>query len=356
MFQVLKLSDFKNSKPTTVFLKIINFLCDILYNRQPFSSLCKDNYNEIITFVNNAIKYFTNLRFPNGTLAVEHRRKTPFIGMIVTFKNIEYLYRQYIENDKFSFILTQTLHQNHLDAFINSFKIDLGFDKCPNVKQFTIAYKQLIKTADICVSENFRLIRKIENQSFNPINEINDSLDKIGLLKSCNRKPFDENQFLMKHKYMLNVHQLTDNITKILYYISGYIVYHLSKLILCQICVSIMNENWMKKYSFSEYIKIPSDDVVNVCALAENSIRKYLQIKNNNISSKILMQIVVIDVETKILHNNQFKLFDKCKEHFLSNNHYCLLIKCIVEKYFQIRFFYLDLIDSKAWETVKFLK
>lgn len=100
---------FADSEATTYFIRVINDAFDILNSRSKDCfgfkrALCCENIDEINSFVSTATKYLSKLKFSNNELLIESRRKTGFVGLIVSLKNLNLLYSSYIKTEKLSFI------------------------------------------------------------------------------------------------------------------------------------------------------------------------------------------------------------------------------------------------------------
>lgn len=74
--------------------------------------------------------------------ALESKRKTGFIGFVITLNSILNLYNRYIDN--LQFILTYRLSQDHIELFFGTIQSHLGHNNNPTAKQFCAAYRKIV--------------------------------------------------------------------------------------------------------------------------------------------------------------------------------------------------------------------
>jgi len=79
---------------------------------------------------------------------LESKRKTGFIGFVITLNSILNLYNRYIDN--LQYIRTYRLSQDHIEIFFGTIRSHGGHNNNPTAKQFRAAYRKIvIRTNDV---------------------------------------------------------------------------------------------------------------------------------------------------------------------------------------------------------------
>lgn len=136
----LALPEFQGSEGTACFIRILNDIFDILNSRKinDFGfkqALSKGNIQYIRETIARSCNYISSLKFANGSLVIQHRRKLGFVGLIVCLKNLEIIYARFIENEILSYIPTYKLNQDPVELFFSSLRCRLGYNNNPTVRQ-----------------------------------------------------------------------------------------------------------------------------------------------------------------------------------------------------------------------------
>jgi len=107
----------------------------------------EENYAEITDFVNVITKYIQCLKVKennNFIPILESNRRTGFIGFIVYFNSLLYLYSNLIATRKLNHIKLYKIRQDHLELFFGNIKSLGGHNNNPMACQFQAAYKKLV--------------------------------------------------------------------------------------------------------------------------------------------------------------------------------------------------------------------
>lgn len=89
---MLKLLQFNNCEATVVFIKMINDVFDILNIRTLVApafkkALSNPNIADVRNFIDKTQNYIKQLRFLDGKFIISSRKKTGFIGVIISLNS-----------------------------------------------------------------------------------------------------------------------------------------------------------------------------------------------------------------------------------------------------------------------------
>lgn len=183
------------------------------------------------------------------------------------------------------------------------------------------------------------------------------TLDEMSLIKKysidINDMTIDTEEFHGVIKFLPTLSNLTENVVA---YIAGFVVKSIKKLIKCQVCTAILEED-KKTCADLDYFKLlhqknradsfiglikPSSDVVKSCMYVEKKIKQIMTFTNNLMpQERNFMDIFLTNISGSLL--NDAKLFSILDEHIFDTsifeiNHKIKLIKLIVKIYSKIRF------------------
>ncbi|GFO40162.1 THAP domain-containing protein 9 [Plakobranchus ocellatus] len=119
----LRMINFIGSEATSKFIRKIDKLFDICNSSSPKGRFSKSplnliNLEERIAEVEAIANYLRGLRDSNNKKLTDGRRKTAFIGFLVTIKYIINLSRRLLnQDDPFKYVLTYKLSQDNLETF-----------------------------------------------------------------------------------------------------------------------------------------------------------------------------------------------------------------------------------------------
>lgn len=110
-----------------------------------------DNNSSNGNNVNLTEKIVNNISFNNETMKkrqnlenipiLKSNRRTGFLGLIITIKNVLQLAKDLFEKQHMAYFLTYKLSQNHLETYFSVVRRMGGFNNNPSCRQFQAAYK-----------------------------------------------------------------------------------------------------------------------------------------------------------------------------------------------------------------------
>ena len=124
---------------------------DILNSHSPFAvgfkaALHCDNMRYRTECLSKLRDYISALKTVDGTLLLNHRRKTAFMGFIISINSVIGLATELLTRDvnPFKYFLMYKLSQDHLELFFSKIRSKGGFNNNPSVGQYKAAYRSLI--------------------------------------------------------------------------------------------------------------------------------------------------------------------------------------------------------------------
>lgn len=118
-----QLVNFTNCVKTVRFIRTINRIFDILNSRKivaPFfkQELCEDHIERVRQFICGAKHYLNNLRFLNGKLVVNSKRRIGFVGVMISLKSAEELFNALVvKNKELLYLPLYKVSQDHIELF-----------------------------------------------------------------------------------------------------------------------------------------------------------------------------------------------------------------------------------------------
>jgi len=141
----------KDNEATVNFVRKIDQLFDLLNSHSPFArgfkaALRCHNMRYWTECLTELREYISALKTADGTLLLNHRRKTAFIGFIISINSVIGLATELLTRDvnPFKYFLTYKLSQDHIELFFSKIRCKGGFNNNPSVVQFRAAYRSLI--------------------------------------------------------------------------------------------------------------------------------------------------------------------------------------------------------------------
>lgn len=355
----LALPEFQGSEGTACFIRILNDVFDILNSRKindfEFKqALSEGNIQYIRETITKSCNYISSLKFANGSLVIQHRRKLGFVGLIVCLKNLEIIYARFVENEILSYIPTYKLNQDHVELFFSSLRCRLGYNNNPTVRQLMAAYRQLVVHCQIREGGigNCLPLENIEILNCSPLAAINISTERVIMVdESPNESDsFNEYSFLEDHDYLLNPISLNIYCKKIVEYIAGFIVFRLQKSLRCSDCIAALqgnaNVSSLITYKSLGFLKNPSKAVTTICERVERELRTIMAGQNFLPLRKETFVTISLQVQKGLIGRN---LFEDCSgsQHMSRSSHYAHVIKLIIDKYLNVRFHYISKTQSE---------
>ena len=132
---------FKNVEGTAKFFSLINEAFDILNSRELYNKnslkigISASNIDAISSRVEYIISYIKNLKTADGIAVIETRKKTGYIGFIISLQNVLNIYNNYYKCHD-GYLLTYKLSQDHLETFFSAVRSKGGYSNNPTCYQF----------------------------------------------------------------------------------------------------------------------------------------------------------------------------------------------------------------------------
>jgi len=309
------------------------------------------------TFLHEAKQYIISLKESrNGKPILHSNRKTGFVGFCVCISSVINVYDYLMKNPEFGFrfLCTFKFSQDHIELFFGKVRRLGGCNNNPTARQFTSAYKKLVVHTDLqdvmrgnCMPlEAVPILTATSNFLFHEnadppaVNTLNGTVTKSRLI--------DPDANVVDHDYAFvpTASLLTSCSEKIVAYIAGFVVFKLKTTLHCESCIDALTDATESEVCSLIKIKtkggliFPSKDVIDICLYCEKCFRRNVLMRSSSLSSVSVNEIMHLVLHS-YLNKDWFKSLDG---HMLecdpTANHVILLIKAIVEKYLQVRYFY----------------
>lgn len=370
----LGLPQFKHVAATVSFLKHVNDIFDI-FN---FRNLCnigfkkplsKNNNIEIFDKLDEVYEYFSKLKFEDGTLIINSKRRLGFAGFLMNIITLKWLYVDYIEKGLLIFLPLYKFSQDHLETFFSAVRSKGGFNNNPTIRNFASAYRRLLCHNEIKISESgncleLEKITILSPNQMSTVDRINTSLvyNKITKEFTAENSILTPEMMDYDNDFVLpNFNENLSTFTKtVVEYVAGFVVKKIIKSINCEVCIeSLLGsptvDSLIGQKDFSDYLKFltyPSEDVFYVCLKCETYFRENLKMKFN-ITKKNFEKIVL----RVLLDLTSDSLFLNLNNHIADqepiNSHRYLIIKYIVEVYFDVRLKYESKLKNMSRESLR---
>lgn len=345
----LNMTDFQGSEATAYFCRLINNLFDVFNSRnrmtkKPYDKpLSLATEAEYFNFLDDCVEYIKSLKL-GDTKVIFSRRKVGFLGFIISISSLKGLYETRVKQRKeLKYLLTYKLSQDHLEIFFSCVRSKGGFSNNPTSKQFQNILKKLLIHSEIRGSESSNAIAldstSILHCSSSPL-EIKMNADTA---QDSTVDENDEDYMEFQNYLATSPWQLTLYLEDVVAYVAGFVVKRLRKDTKCLSCLNLLETAaapLSKLQMRKEYGKLTkaSPYVINICKYAENCFRLYkdnLKIDFKNISK--ILQILI----NYTLQNLPAGFGNVFEDHIFEDeplsNHFILLSKKILEKYFILR-------------------
>lgn len=243
----LGLPDFQKSEATVKFLRTVDRVFDFLNSRTPFGKGYKrairiENLEFFKQESNKWINYFLELKTISGSPLYKSPRKTFIISFATCIKSVLKVSEKLLCSNYYRYVLTYKFSQDMLELFFGIIRLRFGCNNNPSAFQFYIAMKTILLKNDITpsASGNCLLFAAHEENSYTYGNFLSAKMKKkkseVSLSDAC--ADFDE-----KEEELLNFFLEMEEIDPkgllrdfILYYICGFIVRKLTKVLNCSHC------------------------------------------------------------------------------------------------------------------------
>lgn len=324
---------FRGSEATCKFIRTFDKLFDICNSSSPIGKYSKSpislsNLKEKLEDLDNIKIYIRGLTDSTGTPLTTGRRKTAFIGFVVTITSLQKLAQRLLhQNDPFKYVLSYKLSQDHLECLFSRIRRRGGWNNNPTSLQFKWALRACMLKNGIRPSKHANCIEIEEPE----MSIIDDNRERIFPVSQ------ELKQFLKLVKEPSHFHD------DVLFYIAGFICHKLMLQLKCFICLNAIG----KRVSSSPDIKsnptaaltlnkdrgglMYSNEIFRIVREADCVLRQILLTNHlTSLSSKVIIS-VQIAVNAK-LRDTIFKdLADHIQDTYnpLADDHGTQIIKLV---------------------------
>jgi len=176
---------------------------------------------------------------------LQSKRKTGFIGFIVSLHSLLQLYSTLIEPNKLTHIKAYKLSQDHLELFFCSIRSHGGFNNNSTVRQFRSAYKKLVirtthmkqfNTGNCIPLEDIDILHYSSSDLVTILNNNSTNINSDDVVEEENLQNI--NSFIMDHDYIMSHsnYSFSQFSKGIIIYIAGFVVYKLTNTLKCDTC------------------------------------------------------------------------------------------------------------------------
>jgi hypothetical protein len=230
----LHLADFAGSEKTTEFIRTVDKLFDYLNSRTPKAKGYKQPMNRFNLdsrekWLQETKKYFEALKDGKGQPLVNGRRKTAWIGFIITIDSVLAICRNLLvrQDQPFRYVCTYKMSQDHLEMLFSRIRRRGGWNNNPNCLQFKWALRAILLKNRIMPSKNANVT--VEE----PINRL------FGDIPSASVR--HTNEKMQKFAKLLSEPSVFHD--HILHYMAGYITRHVIEDCTCTQCCMALHKN-----------------------------------------------------------------------------------------------------------------
>ncbi|EZA62841.1 THAP domain-containing protein [Ooceraea biroi] len=334
----LQLQQFQNSAATSLFIKNMNNIFDLLNSR---NFLCKNKSQEPISLSNidrvkedikKYIDYLNNLYIDNVNI-MSTKKKTGFLGMLICLVCIRDISNELIATKKMNFLLTYKMSQDHIEMFFSAIRSKGGHNNNPSAKQFCYAYRRLLHHTKLTILLHGNAIAQDNTDMLN-IRYPNKGIDNIVNDFIESEK---ENEGDISDETFITERWCTSNYIKdVVAYIAGFVTRKVIKKIKCDICQKLLigtdNVSALQERKCRGGLINASNDVITLCYIAEKVIREHSSVINKQHPIERLILIALSCVSSTIF-DNVLHMFEQAP----LQDHRTDLIKFVLYTYLQLR-------------------
>ena len=232
--------DFEGCEETINFIRIMDRLFDYFNTRDPFGKDFKEpikksnaDYSKMV--LSTSYDYLSKLKI-EGVDILKHPRKTFVLGFLININSIGILSTKLLNELGFKYILSYKFSQDHLELLFSCIRSRGGHNNNPNVNQFRHALRKLMFRNSVQAS-------KTSNSLEFDINHQNCILSFYGPGNATVDNNEEEEELLDHIEYdIVKQCELSYYKENILYYISGFIVKQVDKIMKCTECSDLLQD------------------------------------------------------------------------------------------------------------------
>ena len=268
----LGLPQFLDSEPTCKFLRLFDMIFDLCNSTNPFAKGFKSpitQYNFMLkcNVIADAIRYIKSLTDAAGKPLIQGKRKTGFVGFVVTLTSIQRIAERLLRNG-YKFLLTYRLSQDHLETLFSRIRRKGGWNNNPNTLQFKFALRSLLMKNGVLSSSKGNCSPSPPD---NPLLYKED--DVVNAKEKDNSEALFQSILCKPGPY----HQ------HVLHYIAGYIEKKLFEKLKCPHCISHLSAK-EDSFQFDQLTKrrnkgglrLPHPDIILIVKKTDQVLRNLL--------------------------------------------------------------------------------
>lgn len=347
---------FANSQATVEYVRILDRIFDIMNCKNPFETgykcpLRNENKEVWMNVFNETKQYLSSLNI-DGKNILQHRRKTPILGLIVNILSFKSLALDLLQLDDFRYFLTYKCSQDHLEMFFSCVRVRGGSNDNPNALQFRYKLRKLLYKNSVQPSINANCTSN--DYEITPVLEFRNK--KKSILEVSDN---DDDQSVNMLLDVIEMSNISDFKMNIMYYISGCICNKMVSKISCTYCCSVLltNKNTDHEYcvdifKFSAFTTFVDRGGLKYASRFVFEIVKYCEKVFTAMSSESLRNLnknkMIINVVQEF-YNKLYKYLDV--SHPLQSiqseePHEIQLVKSISNFYFNLRLYHIAKLKS----------
>lgn len=254
------------------------------------------------------------------------------MGFLTAMESASGIFQLYVPKRRvLKYVLMYKFSQDHLETLFSVVRQKRGCDNNLTTKQFEAVFKRLLSRNEI---RNFSQNANIKDDSTplfttekcvaaineNVMPDIQSEFDDALIMEF--QREFDEEEFLGI--------DLTEYITDVVTYISGFVERKLKNQIKCSVCLDCLEND---EVVFSDLIKVknkggliyPQKNVFEICNIVEKLIRLY-DVNEKNFYDKVRMSCFRALISKNVFNN----MTNHILEQQIVDNHKTLVISAII--------------------------
>ena len=289
----LRMSEFQGSEATTEFLRNIDKAFDLCNSSSPISKGFKskinlENLSSKVASFNELSQYIRELKDASGKPLACSRRKTPFLGFLVTMQSLSDLATRLLQQEvrPFQYVLTYKFSQDHLELLFSRLRRKGGWNNNPNTLQLKYALRSLLLKNGVVSSRSANCLELLQEASEPAI------FDQVTPPSSSDNKDLLTFQVLVASPSDYHDHAL--------FYISGFICRKMvqkSKCTQCSGALYILASSIPKSYQSAESAFVHRKDRGGL--LASNDFYIIIKAADNELKMQLLTAQTPIKAATK---------------------------------------------------------
>ena len=328
----LKLKEFKDSKPTSDFILLMNHLFDMLNSKSKFGKHTKkpidlNNFFDIESSLKDGIEFLKSLKDTAGIPLIKGPRKAFIIGFYVSALSILAISKNLLERTEspFEYMLTYRFSQDTLSKIRSHF----GWNKNPTALQFKYALRSLLLKNKIEAPKTANCVQLVEEETEVGPGKVDSSVSNLLLSSNIWR-------------------------SDVLHYIAGYIVRKVMLSIDCSDCAEALyhNSDDSGDYGYQSNLSllsckrygnliVPSYSVFKVVSCVDKLARKELckwTSFTNSVTSAITSSVLQKTRNSTFSSIQAHSMENHILDNHLRDDHITVLIKLIVSNYLTLFF------------------